>query len=214
MADPEKVVDGAAAVGRRSRKMSKLVTVSLLALVLPACSDETGTGTSSGQGTGGGGPDGTERHGAVNMEVYATAEQTCPAGNVHIDVGNLKSDPPVVAIDGFDGASIACDVVPMGKAFAASGEISVGAVQFGFGDLTTDGTSAIGNASFTDAAGTHYASHTAKPCVFQFAPGTAQAVSAGSLWVQFDCSSLVSDTDATQACSSRYGYLLVENCGK
>jgi len=199
-----------------ARALTNLVDVRKLAamalMLALGCSDETKS-SASGHGSGGTGPSGTEPRGGVNTEIFATPEQSCPPGNVHLDVGNLKTNPPEKEVDGFAGASIACSVVPMGESFAASGEIAQGDVHFRFGDLTTKGDSATGSVSF-ESAGVRYASTTAKPCVFQFAPSTEQAVSAGSLWVQFDCSSLVSDADASKACSSRNGYLLVENCGK
>lgn len=180
------------------------------------CGGDDTNGGSSTTATTSTGPVGTEPRGGVNMEVYATPEQTCPPGNIHVDMGNLKAFPPVVVVDGFEGAHVACNVAPaQGTAFAATGTITVGATTFSFGDLTTDGTSATGSVSFIDAAsGEPYSSTGGKqPCVFQFAPGTDQGVEAGRVFVGFDCSDLVNTADANQRCSSRYGYVLVENCG-
>jgi hypothetical protein len=180
-----------------------------LASTLSGCGDEPRKHSSSGE-TDPGDPGPT---GAVNMEVYATETQDCPPGNVHIDIGTVNAAPPVVLEDGEDGAAIACSVVPDGNKLRASGSLKRGMVAFSFSDLVTDGSSAIGSVAFTDpASGVRYASVDGKPCVFQFAPGTAQGIQAGKVFVQFDCSNLVSDADASKACSSRYGYVTLSHC--
>jgi hypothetical protein len=186
------------------------VTAAALAFTLAACADEPRKrGSSSGE-TDPGPPGPT---GAVNMEVYATETQDCPPGNVHIDIGAVNAAPPVVHEDGEDGAAVACSVVAEGSKFNASGSLKRGMIAFGFSDLVTNGSSAIGSVEFTDpATGVRYAATDGMPCVFQFAPGTAQGVEAGKIFVQFDCSNLVSDADATKACSSRYGYVTLEHC--
>lgn len=193
--------------------MKKLLPAALLALLAPlaACSDDEGGGGGGGEaGAGGMAPRPT---GAVAMEVYATMEQTCPPGNVHINIGNAQSAPPQTVVDGRDGASVGCAVVPSGDKLAASGSIEQAELVFSFGGVETDGASALGNVSFRDpAGGTLYESAPGSPCVFQFAPGTEQGVAPGRIQVQFDCPSLVSEEDATAACASRYGYLLLENC--
>lgn len=161
------------------------------------------------------GPDGTEPMGAINMEVYAEQSQTCPPGNIHIDIGTVNSSPAVLVVDGFEGAKVTCSVVKSGGAFKASGSIEQGDLAWAFTDLTADGPSAIAQVEFTDPkAGTRYLSNVAKPCVFQFAPGSLQGVDAGHIFVQFDCPDLVSVADPTNTCSSRYGYVRLENCAK
>jgi len=174
-----------------------------------ACSSES-AGTSST-----GGPSPTAPEGAVNMEVYATPVQSCPPGNFHIDIGNTKTMPPALVVDGWESATVSCAVIPMSGKFAASGAVKQGALDFSFQDVLTDGSSAIGTVSFVDPsakASGRYTSPGSMPCVFQFAPGTGQGVSTGKVWMQFDCSSLVSEVDATKSCSSRYGYVLVDRC--
>jgi hypothetical protein len=193
--------------------MKKLLLAAGAALLLPlaSCSDDDGGGGgSSGGGEGGSAP---RPSGAVAMEVYATMEQTCPAGNVHVNIGHVQSAPPALVVDGEEGAAVSCSVVPSGDKLEASGAIEQGPLAFSFGGLITDGTSAVGEVTFRDpATGVRYASPAASPCVFQFAPNTDQGVSAGWIWVQFDCSALVSEADPAASCSSRYGYVLLENC--
>lgn len=151
--------------------------------------------------------------GAVNLEIYETEIQTCPVGNVHIDIGNVNSAPPVTFEDGKEGTAVACSVLPEGSKLRASGSLTQGAKVFSFRDVVTDGKSSIGVVKVTDpASGTVYEAPDAKPCVFQFAPGSSQGVEAGRIWVQFDCSSLVSAADAAHECSLRYGYVLLEHC--
>ncbi len=147
------------------------------------------------------------------MEVFASSEQSCPPGNVHIDIGNVKTAPPTTVTDGQDGAQVVCAVVPDGDKLAASGSIARGAIAFSFEGLVTAGESAIGSVGFRDpASGAAYASPAGSPCVFQFAPGTDQGIAAGRVSVQFDCSNLVIEQDPAAACSARYGYLLLEGC--
>lgn len=163
--------------------------------------------------TGDPGPTDPEPTAAVSLEIYATQEQMCPVGNIHIDVGVWNAAPPVFSVNGEDGAVIACSVKPgiAGK-FDASGSVDVGKSSFAF-QVSTDGTSAVGEVEFDDpATGTHYKSNAMSPCVFQFAPGTLQGVKAGELFVQFDCANLINETDATATCSSRYGYIRIFNC--
>ena len=103
----------------------------------------------------------------------------------------------------------------MGDVFDASGSLSSAGAEFAFSDVSSKGGSAVGNVSFVDpASGVRYASNDTAPCVFQFAPSTNQVIEAGRIWVQFDCSKLISEANPLESCSSRYGYVLVENCGK
>lgn len=191
--------------------------VRLLCLAIPlslcACSDDELhiSATSGGPEV----PD-TNPTGAVNMEVYATETQTCPPGNIHIDVGAVNASPPVFVKQGEPGTTLECAVVSAtGKKFNASATIEKDTFAFAFSDVITDGGSAIGHVEFTDPkSGTRYSSGAAMPCVFQFAPGTAQGVNAGEIFVQFDCPSLVSAADPKSACSSRYGYIRLFNCSK
>lgn len=151
--------------------------------------------------------------GAVNMEVYATAVQSCPPGNIHIDIGNVNAAPPLVYENGQDGAEVACSVLAEGAKFRAGGSLKKGMFSFSFHDVLTDGTSAVGQVQFSDPKdSTVYASSDLGPCVFQFAPGGEQGVSAGQIFVQFDCSNLISMADPKAACSSRYGYIRLEHC--
>ncbi len=192
--------------------MNRLVSAALavLLLPLPACSGDDDGGSGGDGGHGGSAPRPT---GAVAMEVYATMEQACPPGNVHINIGNVQSAPPQTVVDGEDGASVACAVVPSGDKLQASGSIERAELSFSFSGVETDGTSALGTVSFADpATGVRYESPASSRCVFQFAPGTDQGVSAGRIYVQFDCSDLVSEQDPTESCSSRYGYVLLESC--
>lgn len=183
-----------------------------LTLTAAACS-EGGRDDDDDGGSGGGGGGGLGPAGAVNMEVFESSGQSCPAGNVHIDIGNVKTAPPTTVRDGQDGARVSCAVVPSGGKLEASGSLELGALSFSFGGLVTAGESAIGTAGFHDpASGAAYSSPASSPCVFQFAPGTDQGIAAGRLSVQFDCSTLVNEQDPAAACAARYGYLLVEGC--
>ena len=186
----------------------------LFAFIVPSgllgCSGDTVIpgGSSTGEG-----PSTTAPEGAVNVEIYATPEQTCPVGNVHIDVGNSKIEPPKVEVDGWQGASITCSVAATGSGFAASGTLKKGALSLTFKDVLSDGKSATGTVSFKDPAGaTTYTSTAATPCIFQFSPGTSQGIDSGKAFMQFDCSNLVNQGDPTKSCSARYGYVLVDRC--
>jgi hypothetical protein len=193
--------------------MRVLLSAALAAMSLPlavACSDDGGG--DGGGDDGGGGGSGPVAQGAVNMEVYATPAQTCPPGNVHIDLGNAQSSPQVKVIDGEDGAQVLCTVAPAGAELDASGSIQRGNLRFQFAVLT-GGQSATGSVGFLDpASGAAYSSPEGSPCVFQFAPSSGQGIEAGRIWVQFDCANLVNEQDPAAACSSRYGYLILENC--
>lgn len=181
-----------------------------LALGLAACSDDR-SGTSSS--------DDEEAEpkptGAVNMEVYATEEQSCPPGNIHIDVGFVNASPAKTVTDGEDGAKVSCAVGPSGGLLSASGSIEKGAASFAFSVAVESGKpSAVGEVAFTDpASGVRYAS-AMSPCLFQFAPGSSQGIKEGEIFVQFDCTALESEADPKLACSSRYGYVRLENCAK
>lgn len=41
----------------------------------------------------------------MNVEIYTSTEQDCPVGNVHLDLGNSKVDPPRVEVDAWEGAT-------------------------------------------------------------------------------------------------------------
>lgn len=188
---------------------SSMAVILLVAAALPACSHDETTGSSST----GGGPDPNGPAGAVNMEVYSTPDQTCPPGNFHIDVGNTKITPSELVLNGESDTTIACSVIPTSGKFATTGSIKQGDLDWSVKDLLTDGTSATGTVSFVDPSGSgRYTSSMTHPCVFQFAPGSKQGISTGDVFVQFDCSDLVSEADATKSCSSRYGYVQFERC--
>jgi hypothetical protein len=184
-----------------------------LALFLAACSGETGGSSSST--TGGEGPSDTAPTGAVNLEVYTAEGQDCPIGNAHIDLGNTKIDPPELLVDAYEGASIACTVEPNGLVLDASASLSKDGSSFSFSGVTSDGTSALGAVTIVlPDGGGEYRSTLQKPCVFQFAPGSGQEIAPGKVFVQFDCSELARDDDASKTCSSRYGYVYVDRCAK
>jgi hypothetical protein len=185
-----------------------------LALILVACSGgETGGNTSST--TGGEGPSETAPTGAVNLEVYTAEGQDCPAGNVHVDLGNTKLDPPELLVDAYEGASVACAVEPMGLVLDASASLSQGGASFSFSGVTSDGKSAVGAVTIElPDGGGEYQSDPQKPCVFQFAPGSGQAIAPGKVFVQFDCNALTRAGDPSKTCSSRYGYVYVDRCAK
>ena len=185
------------------------------AFALPAgllgCSGDIAT-TAGGSSTGEA-PSATAPEGAVNVEIYASSEQTCPVGNVHVDVGNSKLQPPKVEVDAFEGASVVCSVTANGDGFTASGTLKKGPLSLTFKDVLSSGMSTTGTISFKDPAGAAtYTSPAGTPCVFQFAPGTSQGIEAGKVYMQFDCTSLVNDADPKLACSARYGYVLVDRC--
>lgn len=190
------------------KTVSRLLIPVSLSAALFACSSDERRGSFTEETTAAPKP-----AGAVNMEVYATAVQTCPPGNIHIDIGNNSASPPLVYEDGQDGAAVTCAVLSDGSKFHAEGNISKGAFSFSFRDVVTDGASAVGHVEFTDpASGAVYASTDLSPCVFQFAPSSEQGISAGKIFVQFDCSNLVSSMKSSDACSSRYGYVRLEYC--
>src|SRR4051794_2336352 len=116
-------------------------------ILLLACSGSEGTSS-----TGSGGPSATAPEGAVNMEIYATVEQSCPIGNVHIDVGNSRVSPPELAVDAYQGAAISCAVVPKDELLSASGSIQQGSFTFSFKDVVTAGDSATGQVTVKDPA--------------------------------------------------------------
>ena len=194
----------------RSMRFSLLFALALPAGLLACSGDPDPTGGSSSTGEG---PSTTAPEGAVNVEIYATPDQTCPVGNVHIDLGNSKVEPPKVEVDAWQGASVTCSVSATGSGFAASGTLKKGALSLTFKDVLSDGGSATGTISFKDPAGAAtYTSEAKTPCIFQFAPGTAQGIDTGKAFMQFDCASLVHDADPKLSCSARYGYVLVDRC--
>ena len=197
--------------------LMRLASLFAFAFALPAgllgCSGDTAT-TAGGSSTGEG-PSDTAPEGAVNVEIYPSTEQICPVGNVHIDLGNSKDEPPKVEIDAWEGASVACAVTldAAKGGLNASGTLKKGALSLSFKDVWSSGTSTTGTISFKDPAGAAtYTSPAAAPCVFQFAPGTSQGIEAGKVYMQFDCTSLVNDADPKLSCSARYGYVLVDRC--
>jgi hypothetical protein len=178
-------------------------------LLLTACSDDRRRKSSSSSSTS----EDPGPTGAVNFELYGTELQSCPVGNVHIDIGNVSSAPPVTFEDGKDGARVACSVMPEADKLRAEGTIEHGGRDFSFRDVVTDGKSAIGFVTTSDpATGTVFAAPDSKPCIFQFVPGSSQGIEAGRIVVQFDCSSLVSAANPAEECSLRYGYVLLEHC--
>lgn len=187
--------------------MTTRVLALLLGLCLTACSGETGDT--------GGGPDENAPHGAANMEIYTSDAQSCPLGNIHVDLGNTKLSPPELLADGYEGAEVACSVALVTAKWAASGKITQGALLFEFGDILTDGSSATGSVRVKDPeSDTLYESPDNEPCIFQFAPSSDQTVEAGKLFIQFDCANLKSQADATKSCASRYGYVYADRCAK
>lgn len=196
--------------GVKLRYLAAVVFVPM-ALVAGCSSDDA----APSDGTGGAGGEVFEgARGAINMEVYAAEMQTCPAGNVHIDMGSVNSAPPNLVLDGKSGGAVSCAVVVTGGGYRASGHIQQGTDDWSFSDVVTDpGQSATGIVSFKDpASGTMYRTPTNQPCVFQFAPGTGQTIDEGKVFVQFDCGHLVSDDNPADECSARYGYVLLEGC--
>jgi hypothetical protein len=181
--------------------------------VLAGCSGDDDGNTSGGDG-GSGGEIFTGPRGAANMEVYAAEMQTCPPGNIHVDLGSVNSSPPALVLDGRDGGTVSCSVIATGQGYRASGAIQKGAHDWSFSDVITDpGQSATGIVGFKDpASGVVYRSPTAQPCVFQFAPGSGQTIDEGKVFVQFDCGHLVSEANPADECSARYGYVLLEGC--
>ena len=174
-----------------------------------AGSGTTGAGGGSGStATGTGGP-----RVALNVEVYGQPEQQCPAGNVHVDVGNASTSPPEWVADGEGGAHVACTIAVKGDKFEVSATIVSGTRSFQVDGLATDGSSAIGHVRIADpATGAEYESTKQRPCLFQFSATDGQTVDAKQLFVGFDCSELESTTDKAKACSSRYGKLRLEGC--
>ncbi len=158
---------------------------------------------------------GAVARGAVDLEVYATEEQSCPPGNVHVDIGHVTTSPPDMLAHGVDGARVECAVVQNEEKFAASGTVARGAASFSFRDVVTAGASAIGHVEVVDpASGIRYASSEAHPCLFQFSATSGQGIGAGRIDVGFDCSDLVSAADPSKSCSSRYGSLRLEACAQ
>lgn len=190
------------------RTWSLALSVLAAAVSLAGCGGDD-TGATSGSTTGGS----TAPQGAVSVEVYRNDQQTCPYDSLLLEIGNVKASPPKLVVDGEAGAAITCSVAPMGEAFAANGSLGIGKKALSFGDVLTDGGSAVGSIRFQDPdTGAGFASAAAEPCVFQFAPSSDQGVAPGRVFVQFDCPALVSEADPTVVCSSRYGYVLVDRC--
>lgn len=193
--------------------MWRLLSAGLLAFgLLAGCSDDSGESNSGGGGEGGeyfSGP-----RGALNLEVYAADQQTCPPGNVHLDIGTVNASPPIFVYDGISGAGVTCTVKPTGQGLGVTSHLTNASNDVSVTDMITDaGVSAVGIVRFVEpASGAVYSSPINQPCVFQFAPGTDQTIEAGRVFVQFDCGHLVNEADATQECAGRYGYLHLEGC--
>lgn len=188
----------------RAMKLSFAIPLVMLACV-SGCGGETGGPTSDA---------GPKPNAAINMEIYATAEQDCPIGNVHVDVGNTKSVPPATVTDGQGGATVSCTVASAGaQGIGARASIAAGNLVFSFDSVVTDGSSTTGHVTVQDpATGIDYGSTAQKPCVFQFAPGTDQGIQLGHVFMQFDCAELQKAEDPAKSCSSRYGYVYADNC--
>lgn len=202
--------------------LSRLALALASAAVVAGCSssDDGLFGANGGSGTtGAGGGAATQTGGgggaraALNVEIYAQPEQKCPAGNVHVDVGNASASPPELVADGQGGVHVACTIGADGDSFTITASITDGPRSFVLDGLVTNGGSAIGHVRLTDpASGVAYESTEKRPCLFQF--GSGQGVDADHLDVGFDCSSLESKAEKGKECSSRYGKLRLEGCAK
>ena len=202
--------------------MTKLLPVILSALACGCSSSPddlfgaqgdgaTGASADAGGAADGGGSNGPR--GAVNLEIYAQPERDCPAGNVHVDVGNSTASPPVLVADGEGGAHVACTIAVDGDKYSVTGKIVDGPRSFEVDQLVTDGSGAVGRVRVADPASeTPYESTKDHTCLFQFAAGDGQGVDAKQIYVGFDCSELQSTEDHKKACSSRYGKLRFEGC--
>lgn len=196
-----------------------LAAIAALAALMTGCSDDTESAATGTTGASTTGPTGSERFGAVNLEVYAQPMQTCPVGNVHIDIGNVKTEPPTTVSDGFSGASVTCTVAQVALDFVASGSIvqegddPQKSRDFSFSGLDTKGVSGLGRVAIKDPAdGTKYESTMANPCVFQFIESANHSISPGRISVQFDCTEIVSEANSADTCSIRFGYVLLDKC--
>jgi hypothetical protein len=198
------------------RRLALALATAALASGCSSSSDDLfgANGATTTAGAGGGASTQTVGSGpraALNVEIYAQPEQECPAGNVHVDVGNASASPPVLVADGQGGAHVACSIAPGGDAFAVTASIEDGPRVFTLDGLVTGGQSAIGHVRLEDpAAGVPYESTKKHPCLFQF--GAGQGVGADHLDVGFDCGALRSTADEGKACSARYGKLRLEGC--
>jgi hypothetical protein len=190
-------------------------------IVLVGCSSSSGNlfGATGGTTTGGSGGGTTTTGGgggaraALALEVYAQPEQSCPAGDVHLTVGDPTASTPVLVADGEGGAHVACTIAVEGEKYVVSGTVTSGTTTFHVDGFETTGKSAVANVTVTDpASGTSYQSTKSRPCLFQFAENDGQGVDPKHVFVGFDCAELVSASDKGKACSSRYGTLRFEGC--
>lgn len=182
------------------------------ALLLLGCSsgDANPAGGATSQPSG--------RKGAVNVEIYESQGQSCPLGNVHLDIGSVNSSPVAEVADG-EGATITCRVAEgqsgsgdAGPPFAASGSLAQGSVSFRFANVTATAStpSATGEVVIRDPnAGGEYASQS---CVFEFLATQGDQIGPGMLHVEFQCGTLASAADPAKTCAARNGYLLLEAC--
>ena len=172
------------------------------------------TGCSGGDGSSG--PQVfTGPSGAVSLELFQAQDQTCPAGDVFVVIGDVRAAPPIGVHDGEDGAQVSCRVASSaGDAgpFTASASLAhLGAYVTIDGLVTNPKTSsASGEVHVKDPAkGTEYSS---KSCLFEFAPGTSEGAKPGEIFVEFQCGNVTDPTDAASACSIRHGYLALSGC--
>ncbi len=114
-----------------------------------------------------------------------------------------------------DGASVVCSVTGAGPfKVDAKASYKTSRLQIIINSIPADATEAnpaTGGVIFSSAntQGIVYGADANEPCVFYFQPGTSQAVSAGKIWVSFQCPKIVA---GMSMCAVAQGYAYFENC--
>jgi hypothetical protein len=124
-----------------------------------------------------------------------------------------------VLVDGEEGADITCRVAGAGP-FAVTATASQATTEHVYGfsmaipsiaaSATVDAP-ATGGITFAseDTGGDSLTSDNNNPCLFYFNAAAGQSVSAGKIWVSFNCPAMLLDTST---CPINEGHAIFENC--
>lgn len=140
---------------------------------------------------------------------------TCMINAHNNGIGQVSQDgKPVLVSDGIANANIKCTVNPKSGAFDVQAQAlqngkSLTISVKGISKTATQTAPATGTVSYvsTETADV-FTSPGEAPCDFYFVEGTKETISAGSIWVAFDCKKIA---DQNNTCGIS-GYAKFENC--
>lgn len=120
---------------------------------------------------------------------------TCNINSHNAAVGEVsQSIANKIVQEGQNGADVTCTVTPSGAGFRVEAQAILGGASLAIAipEITKDATAtapATGSAAFISSQTQNVFSSIAKPCNFYFSD-PAEGVSAGAIWVAFDCPSI------------------------